>query len=93
MSPDMLTPCVNPVTAGKKMANRNQNGRTEEAFVQFREKTASSHRGSPPQKKETSAKPKKMSKKILAHRAREGDNQKRPMHAACIHETFFCQQE
>ena len=51
----MLTPWVNPVTAGKNMANRTQNPGADSGAAQFPVSTSAFHRINPPTKKETSA--------------------------------------
>ena len=59
-SPDMLTPWVNPVTAGKKMANRTQNPTELSGRSQFARNVADSHLGTPPMKKDANASPKRV---------------------------------
>ena len=54
-SPDMLTPWVKPVTAGKKMAKRIQKGGPASGALQFCTSWADSHLGRPPEKNEKSA--------------------------------------
>jgi len=51
-SPDMLTPWVKPVTAGKKMANRAQKLSPLCDAVQFWTSSPASHCRNPPIKKE-----------------------------------------
>ena len=54
-SPDMLTPWVNPVTAGKKIAKSTQKGGPPAGKPQLPAMTALSNFANPPAKKETSA--------------------------------------
>jgi len=54
-SPDMLTPWVNPVTAGKKMAKRIQKFISEVGLLQLLYRRALFHFKIPPAKKETKA--------------------------------------
>ena len=54
-SPDMLTPWVKPVTAGKKMAKITQKPRPPSGAVQFWTSSVWSHLAIPPMKKDKRA--------------------------------------